>query len=130
MAGVRKRVKKKKDIKLTSGVLHVQTTKNNTIVCLTDDQGNKVFGGGTGMLGFKWAKKNTPYAAEVLTKQIMQDAHNAGLKTIAVVFRGVGMSRDGIFKAINEIGVVDISYIQENTPIQFGWCKWKRPKRN
>jgi len=50
----------------------------------------------------------------------MQDAHNAGLKTIAVVFRGVGMSRDGIFKAINEIGVVDISYIQENTPIQFG----------
>ena len=53
MAGVRRRVKKKKDIKLTTGILYVQTTRNNTIVTLTDEQGNKIFGGGTGMLGFK-----------------------------------------------------------------------------
>lgn len=130
MAGVRKRVKKKKDIKLVNGLLYVQTSKNNTIVTLTDEQGNKVFGWGTGQLGFKGAKKNTPYAAEVLTRQIMHDAQWAWLKTLGVIFKGVGMSRDGVFKAINEIGLVDISYIKEATPIQFGGCKRKRQKRN
>jgi small subunit ribosomal protein S11 len=74
MAGVRKRVKKKKDIKVTKGILVVKTTRNNTIVTLTDEQGNKLLGGGVGLLGIKGSKKNTPYAAEVLTKQILTEA--------------------------------------------------------
>lgn len=111
-------------------MLHVRTTSNNTIVTLSDEQWNKIFGSGTGNLGFKWAKKSTPYAAEMLTKQILQDASGIGLKTIGIIFKGVGMARDGIFKAINELSSVDINYIQEATPIQFGGCKRKRPKRN
>lgn len=121
---------KKKEIKITTGVLHVHTTSNNTLVNLVDVEGNKVSGGGTGKVGYKGSKKSTPYAAEVLTKQLLKDAQANGLKEIGVVFRGTGMARDGVFKAINEIGVVDIAYIKEDTPIQFGGCKGKRPKRN
>ncbi|PID34568.1 MAG: 30S ribosomal protein S11, partial [candidate division SR1 bacterium] len=112
------------------GILHVHTTSNNTLVTLTDENGNKVLGGGAGLLGYKGAKKNTPYAAEVLTKDLLKTAQGLGLKTLGVIIQGTGMARDGVFKAINEIGVIDIQYIKEATPIQFGGCKGKRPKRN
>ena len=122
--------KKKKDTKIISGTLHVNTTENNSLIALVDENGNKVLGGGTGLMGYKGAKKNTPYAAEVLTKQILKDAQAFGLKEIAVVFRGIGLGREGVFKAINEIGLIDIKYIKEETPIQFGGVKGIRPKRN
>lgn len=125
-----KKGKKKKDIKITTGMLTVKTTTNNTLITLADKDGNKLFGGGTGLLWYKWAKKNTPYAAEVLTKNILKDAQNYWLQEIWVIFRWVGMARDGVFKAINEIWLIDILFIKEATPIQFGWCKGKRPKRN
>ena len=121
--------KKKKDIKLDSWVLHVQTTDNNTILALVDENGNKVLGWGTGKLGYKGSKKSTPYAAELLTKQILKEAQALGLKEIGVVFRWAWLARDGVFKAINEIGLIDIKYIKENTAIQFGGCKWRRKKR-
>ena len=125
-----KKGKKKKDIKITTGTLCINTTKNNTLIVLSDLEGNKVLGWGTWLLWYKWAKKNTPYAAEVLTKHILKEAQNYGLTEIWVVFKWVGMARDGVFKAINEIGLIDLLYIKEATPIQFGWCKGKRPKRN
>lgn len=121
--------KKKKDIKLDSWVLHVQTTDNNTILTLVDENGNRVLGWGTGKLGYKGSKKSTPYAAELLTKQILKEAQAFGLKEIGVIFRWSGLARDGVFKAINEIWLIDIQYIKENTAIQFGGCKWKRQKR-
>lgn len=121
---------KKKDIKLHEALLHVQTTSNNTIVLLTDKKGNKVAGGGTGLFGFKGAKQNTPYAAEVTAKEILKEGTKYGLEKIGVIFKGVGMGREGVFKAINETGTVEIMYIEEKTPIQFGGCKGIRPKRN
>ncbi len=121
--------KKKKDFKLESWLLHVQTTENNTILTLVDENGNKVFGWGTGKLGYKWSKKSTPYAAELLTKQILKEGQGIGLKEIGIVFRGAGLARDGIFKAVNEIWLIDIKYIKEDTAIQFGGCKGKRQKR-
>ena len=121
---------KKKDIKIVSGILHVHTTSNNTLITLIDQQGNKILGGGTGQVGYKGSKKSTPYAAEVLTKQILKDGQGYGLKEIGIIFKGIGMAREGVFKAINEVGVVDIAYIKEETGIQFGGCKGERPKRN
>jgi small subunit ribosomal protein S11 len=91
---------------------------------------NKIVGGGTGKVWYKGSKKSTPYAAEVLTKQLLKEAQALWLKEIGLVFRGTGMARDWVFKAINEIGVIDIQYIREETPIQFGGCKGLRPKRN
>lgn len=121
---------KKKDVKIATGVLHVHTTSNNTLITLVDPEGNKIVGGGTGRVGYKGSKKSTPYAAEVLTKQLLKDGQALGLKEIWIIFKGTGMARDGVFKAVNEVGVIDISYIKENTSIQFGGCKGKRPKRN
>ncbi len=121
---------KKKDVKITSGVLYVNTTSNNTLVTLADTEGNVVLSGGTGTVGYKNSKKSTPYAAEVLTKQLLKNAQGLWLKEIGIVFRGCGMARDGVFKAINEIWVIDILYIKESTGIQFWGCKGIRPKRN
>lgn len=120
---------KKKDIKIISGILHVHTTPNNTLITLIDQQGNKILGGGTGKVGYKGSKKSTPYAAEVLTKQILKDGQGYGLKEIGIIFKGIGMAREGVFKALNEVGVIDIAYIKEETGIQFGGCKGERPKR-
>ena len=121
---------KKQDIKIVSGIMHEHTTSNNTLITLIDQQGNKILGGGTGKVGYKGSKKSTPYAAEVLTKQILKDGQGYGLKEIGIIFKGIGMAREGVFKAINEVGVVDIAYIKEETGIQFGGCKGERPKRN
>jgi len=121
--------KKKKDVKVVSWVLHVHTTDNNTIICLIDENGNKINWGWTWTLWYKWTKKSTPYAAECLTKQLLKEAQWYGLKEIWIIFKWTWLARDGIFKGINEIGLIDIKYIRENTPIQFGWCKWKRQKR-
>ena len=123
-------VKKKKDIKIESWILHVHTTNNNTIVNLTSLDWAKIIWWGTWTQSFKWSKKSTPYAAEVLTKEILKEGKTYGLDRVAVVFKGTGMAREGVFKAINETGLVEIDYIHERTPIQFWWCKRARPKRN
>lgn len=122
--------KKKKDIKIASWILHVHTTNNNTIVNLTTLDWAKVLGWWAGTQSFKWSKKSTPYAAEVLTKEILKEGKTYGLDRVGIVFKGTGMAREGVFKAINETGLVEIDYIHESTPIQFGWCKRIRPKRN
>ena len=125
-----KATKRKKNLKLASGVLHVQTSENNTIVTLTDDQGNKIVWWWTWLVWFKWSKENTPYAAEMLTKHVLKDAKDhLWLKEIWVVVQWVGMWRDWVFKAINEIGLIDIKYIKDTTAVQFWGCKWIRPKR-
>jgi len=121
--------KKKKSIKISYGLLHVKTTPNNTIVTLTDENGNKILGGWTGLVGYKGSKQSTPYAAEVLTKEILTQAKQYGLNQIGVIFKWVGLSRDWVFKAINDLGGIDIMFIKEATPIQFGGCKGFRPRR-
>jgi len=121
---------KKKDVKVISGVVHVHTSSNNTLITIVDAEWNKIVGGWTWKVWYKGSKKSTPYAAEVLTKQLLKEAQAFWLKEIGLVFRWTGMARDWVFKAINEIWVIDIQYIKEETPIQFGWCKWLRPKRN
>lgn len=121
--------KKKRDVKITTGILTVKTTENNTMITLSDENGNKIIGSGTWIMGYKGSKKSTPYAAEVLTKQILKEAQGYGLKEIIVIFRWPGLARDGVFKAINEIGLIDIKCIKEETAIQFGGCKWVRPKK-
>lgn len=123
-------VKKKKDIKISSGILHVHTTNNNTIITLAGSDGASVISMGAGTQGFKGSKKSTPYAAEMLAKEVLKEWKTYGLDRIAIIFKGTGMAREGVFKAINETGLVEIDYIKEATAIQFGGCKRIRPKRN
>ncbi|MCS6983079.1 MAG: 30S ribosomal protein S11 [Candidatus Absconditabacterales bacterium] len=116
--------------KITEGILYVTTTSNNTIITLTDYEGNKVFGGGTGLLKFKGAKQKTPYAAELTAKTILEDAKKAGLVSLVLVMKGVGLGREGVFKAINEVGGITIQKIKEATPLAHAGCRGPRPKRN
>lgn len=123
--------KKKKNVKIPSGILHINTSSNNTHITLTTPQGDRILGGGTGTLWFKWAKKSTPYAAEQLCKWIIQDAKdNMWLQEIGIIAKWLWLWRDWSFKAINDVGGVDILRIKEATPIQFWGCKGKRQKRN
>lgn len=123
--------KKKKNIKLSSWKLCVQTSSNNTIITLTDDTWNKISWGGTWLAWFKWSKESTPYAAEVLTRDILKEARdNYWLKEISIIFKGIWLARDWVFKAVNDLWGIDILLIKENTPVQFGGCRWYRPKRN
>ncbi len=122
---------KKKNIKLVTGILYVTTTSNNTHVTLTDAQGNKVSGGATGMKGFKWAKESTPYAAEVLARDVLKEAKDSfGLKELSIIMRWVWLGREGVFKWLNDVWGIDILSIHERTAIQFGGCQGIRPKRN
>jgi len=130
MAGKKKTTsKKKKSIKISYGLLHVKTTPNNTIVTLTDENGNKILWWWTGLAGYKWSKQSTPYAAEVLTKEILSQAKQYGLNQVGLIFKWIGLGRDWVFKAINDLGGIDIMFIKEATPIQFGGCKGVRPRR-
>jgi small subunit ribosomal protein S11 len=81
------------------------------------------------LVGYKGSKQSTPYAAEVLTKEILSQAKQFGLTQVGIIFKGIGLSRDGVFKAINDLGGIDIMFIKEATPIQFGGCKGYRPRR-
>jgi small subunit ribosomal protein S11 len=134
MANAKRSIKssrRKKNIKLVTWVLYVRTTFNNTLITLADEKGNKISGYGTWVMWFKWAKQSTPYAAEMIAKAILTEAKDSfGLKSIGIKFKWLWLGRDGVFNAINTLSDIDITYIQETTPLQFGWCKGKRPKRN
>lgn len=123
--------KKKKYPKITTGLLHLQTTSNNSIVTFTDNNGNTIISAGAGRVWFKGTKESSSYAAEQAAKFVLNEAKNScGLKEIGIICRWVGLGRDWVFKAVNELWGIDISWIKEATPLRFGGCKGKRPKRN
>ena len=137
MAGVKKSWSastgnmKKKYPKIATGLIHLQTTSNNSIVTFTDNNGNVIATAGTGRVGFKGSKESSAYAAEMAAKHVIGIAKNeCGLKEVGVLCKGVGLGRDGMFKAINELGGIDITWIKDVTPLRFGGTKGKRPKRN
>lgn len=124
-------VKKKKYPKISNWLIKIRTTSNNTIINFTDLEGNTIITGGTWSVWFKWTKESSAYAAEVLAKKILSEAKNScGLKEIWVTMKGVGLGREWFFKALNEVWGIEILYITEATPIQFGGVKGIRPKRN
>jgi len=107
MAAKKTTAKKKKNIKLSYGLLHVKTTPNNTIVTLTDENGNKILWGGTGLVGYKGSKQSTPYAAEVLTKEILSQAKQFGLTQVGIIFKGIGFIKKAslIFCSTHQIQI-------------------------
>lgn len=131
MAAQKKTIqKKKKDIKISAWILYIKTTNNNTIITLSGANGASILSMGTGTQWFKGYKKSTPFAAEMLAKEVLKEGKGYGLERVGIVFKGTGMAREGVFKAINETGLVEIDYIKEATAIQFGGCKRPRPKHN
>lgn len=129
MAAKAKKVvkKKKKVIKaVSSGRVYIQATFNNTIVSITDQNGNVLGWASAGMVGFKGPKKATPYAAGQVVKKAVESIEAYGLKEVNVFVRGIGGGREGAIRALNANGLQVIS-IKDVTPLPHNGCR--PPKR-
>ena len=114
--------------KLDIGVLFVQSTYNNTKVQLSDTNGNIIMWSSAGSLGFKGAKKGTPFAAAKVGETLALKAQPYGLKEISVVVKGVGSGRESAIRGFISKGVV-ISSIKDETPVPFNGPQPKKPRR-
>jgi small subunit ribosomal protein S11 len=114
--------------KITAGTLHIQATFNNTKVIFTDKQGNALFWSSSGTLGFKGARKGTPFAASKIGDVIGEKVQNLGVKTADVIVKGVGSGREPTIRAFMARGI-EITGIKDETPVPHNGPKAKKPRR-
>ena len=114
--------------KLAQGVLAIQATYNNTKISLTDPSGNTVAWSSSGSLGFKGAKKGTPFAAGKVAELLADKAQAMGLKEVDILVKGVGAGREAAIRAFTAHGFV-INSIKDATPVPFNGPKPKKPRR-
>lgn len=119
---------KKAKRQVSSGRAYIQATYNNTIVTLTDPEGNVLSWASAGNAGFRGPKKATPYAASVIVRNAVERVYEHGLKEVHVFVRGVGQGREGAIRALNANGVNVLS-IKDVTPIPHNGCRPRRPRR-
>jgi len=120
--------KKSSKKKLISGILNVEATFNNTKVVLCDKLGNAVFWSSAGSLGFRGAKKGTPFAAGKVGDLIGDKAFGIGVKDVDVVIRGVGSGREPAVRAFMSRGI-EVNSVQDKTPVPHNGPRAKKPRR-
>ncbi len=120
------RVKRRERKNITSGVAHVSATFNNTIITITDDQGNTIAWASAGSRGFKGSRKSTPYAAQMAAESAGQKAQEHGVRTLEVQVRGPGSGRESALRALQAVGFT-ITAIRDVSPIPHNGCR--PPKR-
>lgn len=112
----------------TKGVAHVHSTFNNTIVTISDEQGNVIAWSSAGALGFKGAKKSTPFAAQLAGEAAAKVAYEQGLRTVDVNVKGPGSGREGAIRALAAAGLT-VTSITDTTPVPHNGCRPpKRPR--
>ncbi|CAM9109750.1 unnamed protein product [Chrysoparadoxa australica] len=121
-----KKVKKKTKRNITAGVVHIQSTFNNTIVTVTDLNGNTLSWASSGCAGFKGARKSTPFAAQMACEKATLQAMDYGLKTVEILVKGQGSGRETAIRALQATGI-DILSIKDITPVPYNGCR--PPKR-
>ena len=120
------RVKRRERKNITSGVAHVNATFNNTLVTISDLQGNAIAWSSAGSLGFKGSRKSTPYAAQMAAEDAGKKAAEHGVKTLEVEVKGPGSGRESALRALQIVGF-NITSIRDVTPIPHNGCR--PPKR-
>ena len=110
------------------GQAHIKSTYNNTVVTITDMNGNTICWSTAGKCGFKSAKKSTPYAASIVVKEIIAPVKEAGVKEVDVLVRGVGPAREAAIRALAANGL-QIAGIKDVTPVPHNGCRPKKPRR-
>ncbi len=110
------------------GCAYIQATYNNTIVTLTDVNGNTISWSSAGHNGFKGPKKATPYAASVIVRDAVEKAKDSGLKEVNVFLSGVGQGREGALRALNANGLTVLT-IKDITAVPHNGCRPPRPRR-
>lgn len=122
-----KRTTRRKERKaVPSGKAYIQSTFNNTIVTLTDPQGNVIAWGSSGAAGFKGSRKGTPYAAQLAAHNAAKKAMEQGLRQVEVFIRGPGSGREAAIRALQSSGLF-ITSIRDMTPVPHNGCR--PPKR-
>jgi len=121
-----KRVKRKGKKNILNGVVHIQSTFNNTIITITDVSGNVISWSSAGARGFKGSRKFTPFAAQVAAGDAAAKAMEHGLKNVTVMVKGPGAGRESALRALAAAGL-KISLIRDVTPIPHNGCR--QPKR-
>ncbi|NLL62662.1 MAG: 30S ribosomal protein S11 [Ruminococcaceae bacterium] len=111
---------------IASGAAHIQSTFNNTIVTITDEQGNAVSWASAGEMGFRGSKKSTPFAAQTAAETAAKIAIEHGMKTVEVYVKGPGAGREAAIRALQTAGL-DVTSIKDVTPIPHNGCR--PPKR-
>lgn len=124
----KKPVAKTSKKKVDFGILHVQSTYNNTKVLLTDEKGGALMWSSSGSLGFKGAKKGTPFAAAKIGETLALKAQLLGVKEVAVIVKGVGSGRESAIRGFVSKGI-QISSIKDQTPVPHNGVKAKKPRR-
>ncbi|WP_240008209.1 30S ribosomal protein S11 [Pseudaquidulcibacter saccharophilus] len=120
------RLKRKERKNISSGVVHVNASFNNTMVTIADAQGNTISWASAGMMGFKGSRKSTPYAAQVAAEEAGRKAAEHGLRTVEVTVCGPGAGRESALRALQSVGFT-VTSIRDVTPIPHNGCR--PPKR-
>ncbi len=126
-AGV-KGVKVKKSAKTREGRVYISSSYNNTLISLTDDRGNKLAAASAGSIGFKGAKKATPFAASKVAESICLVAQKMRIESVSVFVKGIGSGRDSAIRSLANHGL-EILAIKDVTPIPHNGCRAPKPRR-
>ena len=122
------RVRKRERKNITSGVAHVNSTFNNTMVTITDAQGNAISWSSAGSQGFKGSRKSTPYAAQVAAEDAAKKAQEHGMRSLEVEVRGPGSGRESALRALQAAGF-QITSIRDVTSIPHNGCRPRKKRR-
>jgi small subunit ribosomal protein S11 len=129
MARPRKKTKKKRVKKeIGFGVAYIQSTFNNTIITITDQQGNSLCWASSGSVGFKGARKGTPFAAQLAAKEVSSRAKEFGVRYVDVKIKGPGAGRESAIRALQADGM-EIKSIRDVTPIPHNGCRVRKRRR-
>lgn len=124
----RTKIKKKVKKNILNGVVHIWSTFNNTIVSITDPNGNVIAWSTAGMNGFKGSRKSTPFAAQLASQDAAKKAMEHGLRNVEVYVKGPGPGRESALKALQATGLT-VTMIKDVTPIPHNGCKPKKRRR-
>jgi small subunit ribosomal protein S11 len=113
---------------IAAGIAHVNSTFNNTIITITDAQGNSIAWSSAGAQGFKGSRKSTPYAAQVAGEVVGRAAMEHGMKTLEVEVKGPGSGRESALRALQSVGFT-ITAIRDVTPIPHNGCRARKRRR-
>ena len=120
--------KKSTKLQVVNGVAHISVSYNNTLIGISDLQGNIVAWSSAGLLGFRGTKKSTPYAAGMVAKDVVEKASKYGLANLKIVVRGIGPAREAAVRSLAGTGL-HITAIMDETPVAHNGVKSPKPRR-
>ena len=122
------RLRRRERKNITSGTAHVNATFNNTMITITDAQGNTIAWSSSGTMGFKGSRKSTPYAAQVAGEDVARKAQEHGMRTLEVEVAGPGSGRESALRSLQAAGFT-ITSIRDVTPIPHNGCRPRKRRR-